>query len=354
MEKRLNKARFYLKGLDAVLFTDRLNIAYLCGFVGEDASLLITVRGAALFVDSRYTIQARDEAGGVEVYEVFTRWDTIFDYINEHGIKTLGIESNVMDVDTFIMLKNMFRGVEITPIGGQLKYLRIIKDSDEIAFLKNSAKVSEEAIQKVLEKGIIGRRERDVAFDIEWEMGRLGASSVAFEVIVASGPRSAMPHGVASDKVIAPNEAVVIDFGCIYKGYCSDQTITTLTGDAGDSFADVYNCVRDAQSRAVEGIKSGIAAGDVDAIARGFIKDHGFGEYFGHGLGHGVGMEVHEAPALHQRSVDILDEGMVFTIEPGIYIPGKFGVRIEDTFVITDNSCQRITNLDKSIIRKIN
>ncbi|MCD6570405.1 MAG: aminopeptidase P family protein [Deltaproteobacteria bacterium] len=353
MGKRLDRAKGYLKGLDAIMFTNRLNIAYVCGFAGEDATLVITEKDAALFVDSRYTIQARDEARGVDVYEVSDRWDAIFGHINKNGIKTLGIESNVMDVDTFIMIKDKFRGVEITPIGRQLKYLRILKDNDEVNLLKHSALISENALQRVLERGITGRKEKDVAFDIELEMRGEGATSVAFEVIVASGPRSAMPHGVASDRIIGANEAVVIDFGCVYKGYCSDQTITVLTGEADDAFIDVYNCVRDAQFKAIKGVSAGIEARDVDAMARNFIDEHGFGRYFGHGLGHGVGMEVHEAPVLHRDSEDILDIGMVFTIEPGIYIPGKFGVRIEDTFVITNNSCQRITNLDKSIIKRI-
>jgi Xaa-Pro aminopeptidase len=355
MEQRLNKARTFLKGLDAILFSGKRNITYLCGFSGDDANLLVTKNDAVLFLDSRFTIQANNESQDVKIIEVSQRWADVLEYIEGHEIKCFGLESNMVDVDTFITMKDKLKGVEITPIGRQLKSLRSVKGKDEIEIIQHSSLIAEKALYSVLENGIIGKKEKDIAFAIEWEMKRLGASAVAFDIIVASGPRSAMPHGVASDKVICVDEVVVIDFGCIYKGYCSDQTVTIATGNIKDKFADIYNCAYNAQAKAIRSIRPGIEAKTVDEIARSYIDEHGFGKYFGHSLGHGMGMEVHEAPTIGQRSEDILEEGMVFTIEPGIYIPDKFGVRIEDTFVISNNACQRITNLvnDKKTIKKV-
>jgi Xaa-Pro aminopeptidase len=181
-----------------------------------------------------------------------------------------------------------------------------------------------------------------------------GASAASFELIIASGPRSAMPHGAASNKVIAGNESVIIDFGCIFKGYCSDQTVTVTTGNVGPGYQDAYKRVHEAQERAIKALASGVKASDVDRIARGYLSDHELGAYFGHGLGHGVGMEIHEAPTVSHLSEDVLKEGMVITIEPGVYLPDRFGIRLEDMVLLTDNSCKRITNLDKGIIRNIN
>ena len=184
-------------------------------------------------------------------------------------------------------------------------------------------------------------------------MRALGASGPSFETIVASGPRSAMPHGAASEKVIQADEPVVIDYGCIYKGYCSDQTLTVCTGNLGGEFEAAYRCVLEAQKRGIGALAPGKKTAEVDAGAREYLDQNGYGRYFGHSLGHGVGMEVHEMPTLSTVSKDTLEDGMVVTIEPGVYLPGKFGIRLEDVFVITDSSCMRITNIDKEAITVI-
>ena len=352
MEKRLSRARQFLKGLDAILISSRPSVTYLSGYTGSDAILLYTDEKTFLFVDSRNTLQATQESSA-EVREIVKRWEEIYLILQEEGVKLLGIESNVIDFDSFMQMKDLFKGIEITPLGKQLKYLRTFKDETEVNLLKTAAHISEEALESVLQKGLIGRRERDVALDLEWEMRTRGASASSFELIVAAGPRSAMPHGTASGRMIGPDEAVVIDFGCVYEGYCSDQTITVTTGTVGAGFEDAYHHVWEAQEKGIKTLASGVKASSVDKIARDHLDSIGLAVFFGHSLGHGVGMEVHEAPSVSSLSEDVLEEGMVITIEPGVYIPGKYGIRLEDMVLITDNSCKRLTNLDKGIIRLI-
>jgi Xaa-Pro aminopeptidase len=352
MEKRLTRARQYLKGLDAILISSRPSVTYLSGYSGSDAVLLFTDAKAFLFVDSRNTLQAREESHA-EVHEIVKRWEEILPILQAEGIASLGIESNVIDLDSFMQMKDIFKGIEITPLGKQLKHLRVFKDVKEVRSIKRAARISEEALEAVLAKGLIGRREREVALSLEWEMRTMGASAASFETIVASGERSAMPHGAASDKVIKPEEAVVIDFGCIFDGYCSDQTVTVTTGKLNHSFEDAYMRVYEAHERSIKAIASGVKASSIDKIARDHLETNGLASFFGHGLGHGVGLEVHESPTISYLSEDVLEEGMVVTIEPGVYIPGKYGIRLEDMVLITDNSCMRLTNLDKGIIRTI-
>jgi Xaa-Pro aminopeptidase len=353
MEKRLNnRARQFLKGLDAILISSRPSVTYLSGYTGSDAILLYTDEKSHLFVDSRNTLQATQESR-VQVHEIVKRWEGIFPVLQEEGVKLLGIESNIIDFDSFMQMRDVFKGIEMTPLGKQLRYLRVFKDESEVALLKKAAQISEEALEAVLKKGLIGRRENEVSLDLEWGMRTRGASASSFELIVAAGPRSAMPHGAASDRVIRPDEAVVIDFGCVYGGYCSDQTVTVTTGNVGSDFEGVYRHVQEAQEKAIKALASGVKATSIDKIARDHLDAKGFSAFFGHGLGHGVGMEVHEAPTVSYLSEDVLEEGMVVTIEPGVYLPGKYGIRLEDMVLITDNSCQRLTNLDKGIIRLI-
>jgi Xaa-Pro aminopeptidase len=352
MERRLSRVRHYLKGLDAILLLSRPSITYLSGYSGSDAVYIFTEYKDFLFVDSRNTLQARQETQA-QVHEITRRWEGIYTILQQEGVKTLGVESNILDVDSFIKMKDLYKGIEMTPLGGQLKTLRAIKDAEEIDIISEAARISEKALQSVLAKGIIGRREQDVALDLEWEMKTRGASASSFELLIASGPRSAMPHGTASGKVIGKNEVVIIDFGCVYMGYCSDQTITVTTGNIEGDFQESYGRVKEAQALSIKALTSGVKASDIDRIARDYLNTHGLGAFFGHGLGHGVGMEVHEVPSVSPLSEDMLEEGMVITIEPGVYMPGRFGIRLEDMALITDNSCKLLTNLDKETIRNI-
>jgi len=322
------------------------------GYTGSDALLLFTSEEAALFVDSRNTTQARQETP-LSVHEITRKWEDLAGHLTEKGIKTLGIESNSLDVDSFLVMNELFTGIEMTPLGKQLLYLRAKKEEQEIGRLLKAAEVARLSLLTVLDKGLVGKRERDVALDLEWHMRLRGAQAPSFELIVASGWRSALPHGVASEKVIESGEPVVIDFGCVLDGYCSDETVTVFTGEPDPEFIRMYDHVRAAQEEALNGIVSGLKTKDLDNLARTYLATHGLAEYFGHGLGHGVGMEVHEMPSVSSLSNDVLDEGMVITIEPGVYLPGRFGIRLEDTVLVRDSSCKRITNIDKGIIRVI-
>jgi len=350
MDRRRERARSFLKGLDAILLVSRHNITHISGYTGTDAAYLYTQDRAYLFVDSRNTLQARGETGD-EVVQVRSMWEDMRGVFEREGIGTLGIESNVLTVDSFMRLKDLYRGVEMTPLGAQLRYLRAVKDARELAAIRKAVSISEQALEAVLSKGLEGRSEAEVAFDLEWEMRSRGASAVSFELIVASGPRSAMPHGTASPRVIGPDEAVIIDFGCTCDGYCSDQTVTVLTGRPPDGFEEAYRAVHEAQVRAIKAAGPGVRASDLDRIARDHLASRGFDAFFGHGLGHGVGMEVHEAPTVSGPSEDILEEGMVITVEPGVYFDTRFGIRLEDMVVITDNSCKSLTNIDKGVVR---
>ncbi len=352
MERRLSRARQYLKGLDAILLLSRPSITYLSGYTGSDAVYLYTEEKEFLFVDSRNTLQASQETLA-SVHEISRRWEGIYAVLQEEGVKTLGIESNILDVDSFIKMKSLYKGIEMTPLGSQLRTLRAVKDQAEIQCIQEAATISEEALMRVLSRGLIGRKEIEVALELEWEMRTHGASATSFDLLIASGERSAMPHGSASSRVIGKNEVVIIDFGCIYKGYCSDETLTVTTGDVPGDFQEIYRKVKEAQELAIKALAPGIRALDVDRMARDSLSSHGLGAFFGHGLGHGVGMEVHESPSVSAMSDDFLQEGMVITIEPGVYMPGRFGIRLEDMALITDNSCKILTNLDKESIRNI-
>lgn len=355
MKRRVENARQMFKGLDGILFCSDANVQWLSGYSGTEAVLVLGTDEVRLFVDSRNTTQARAEcAEYVEVQEIKNLWEEVYPRVQSLGISCLGVESNVMDVDTYMKIKNLFKDeVELTPLGAQLAHLRSVKDETELECMRHAAAVASAAVDRVLEAGIVGRSEREVALDMEWAMRTAGASGVSFDFIVAAGERGAMPHGLASERVIGRDEAVVLDFGCIVDGYCSDETITVFTGNPDEEFFAAYHHVFTAQQLAVEALCAGKRAVEVDRVARGYLERQGLGRWFGHGLGHGVGRLVHETPTLSPRSEDILQAGMVVTVEPGVYLPGRFGIRTEDTFVITDNSCQRITNLDKDSIRII-
>jgi len=355
MLERLNVARGFLRGLDGIVFCERLNLRYLSGFTGTEAILLVTADDAVMFTDSRYTLQAREQLdASIRVIEVRDRWREVYAELQKLEVSMLGVESDSMDFDTYLKLKNLFKGIQLTPLGSQLKQLRQIKDEREIASMRRAARVAEDALESVLAEGLIGKSEAAVALALEFAMRKAGASAASFDIIVASGPRSAMPHGVATERLIGPNEPVIIDWGCILDGYASDETVTVFTGEPDDDFAKAYELVHAAQQRAIAGLKPGVSAKAVDALARGYLKQAGLSEYFGHGLGHGVGLNVHEAPSISPLSEDRLSAGMVVTIEPGVYLPGRFGIRTEDTLVVTDSACQPITNLAKTAIRKTN
>lgn len=337
--------------LTALLFTDLKNIRFLCGFTGTEGALLISPEHAWFLCDSRYTAQAAEEVQGAEVKECgAVRIETIAALAAEFSLDRIGFEAAHTTVTSFRRLSEKLSGIELVEVGAALDEIRIRKDSDEILLLSAVATLSSLSLEAILGDIRPGARELDIAMALELEMRRRGADGKAFDFIVASGERGAMPHGVASSRIIQHGELITIDFGALKDGYHSDETVTVACGNPGLRGEEIHCIVREAHDRAIRAVRPGISCKDLDEVARGYIREKGYGDYFGHGLGHGVGLEIHEMPTLSPRSSAVLDEGMVITIEPGIYIPGFGGVRIEDTVVVTAGGCNVITTLDKQLL----
>jgi Xaa-Pro aminopeptidase len=337
--------------LKAVLFTDLRNIRYLCGFSGSEGALLISQDNAWFLCDSRYTVQAAQEIRSAEIRECGAiRIETVAALANEFGLDRIGFEAAHTNVSAFRRMSEKLSGVELVELGPNLDEIRICKDEAEIELLTSVATLSSQALAAVLGNIKPGVREVDIAVALELEMLRRGADGKAFDFIVASGERGAMPHGRASDKIIQSGELVTIDFGAIKDGYHSDETVTIACGKPEIRAQEIHAIVRTAHDLAIEAVRPGISCKDLDEVARSYIRNKGYGEYFGHGLGHGVGLEIHEMPTLSPRGTAVLEEGMVITVEPGIYIPGFGGVRIEDTVVVTGDGCRALTSADKQLL----
>lgn len=333
--------------VDAMLVTKLENVRYLSGFTGSEGTLLVGTRMAHFFTDSRYTIQAKEEVDGATVNIFTSKMESIKKVLGRTKIKRLGIEGDTMTVNLKAALGKALKDIKLVPLGGQIDELRIAKSPAEITALKNVIALSEKAIKRVIKKLKPGVVEVDFARNLEVEMIRLGAEGLAFGTIVASGYRGALPHGAASEKVIKSGELVVIDYGAKLDGYFSDQTITVPMGKVSAKAKKIYQVVYDAQRAAIDAARPGITGVELDLVARKIIQDAGYGKLFGHGLGHGVGLEIHELPRASRLYPKPLDVGHVVTIEPGIYVEGELGVRLEDMILITEDGCEVLTSLDK-------
>lgn len=350
---RLEKLRSQLiyRNIDAALISNDYNRNYLTGFTGDESYILVTNSKAYFITDSRYTEQAQKEVNG---YTVLEYKGSIYEFINnlliENNISKLGIEEEHTTLKTYNLYKKNFDKIEIVYLGDIISSLRLIKDSSEIQLIEKAAEIADKAFSHILSFIKDGVSEIDIAIELELYMKKLGASSLSFTSIVASGERSSLPHGVASEKKIKTGDFVTLDFGCVYKGYCSDMTRTVVVGKATDQQKQIYNLVLKANEEALKNIKPGIKCCELDDIARDIIVKGGYGDKFGHGLGHGVGREIHEAPRVSPRSDEMLQSGMIITDEPGIYIEGFGGVRIEDLVVVTDNGHKVLSKSTKSLI----
>lgn len=339
------------KNLDAILITNPFNRRYITGFTGTAGAAIVTKNNERIFItDFRYIEQATEQA---EAFTIIKHKQAIEieiqNQIEKLNIKSLGFEKNDVSYATFETYKMAFKA-DLVPVSGMIEQLRLIKSNDELAILKSAAEIADATythIQSYIKPGV---REIDVANELEFFMRKQGATSSSFDIIVASGYRSALPHGVASNKEIQTGELVTLDFGALYKGYCSDTTRTLALGEISEALTEIYETVLEAQKRGVAGIKPGMTGQQADALTRDYISDQGFGEYFGHSTGHGLGMEVHEGPAVSPKSDKVLRPGMVVTVEPGIYIPNIGGCRIEDDIVITETGNERLTVSTKELI----
>jgi Xaa-Pro aminopeptidase len=340
------------EGLDAVLVTALPNVRYLTGYSGTNGLALIgggrdQIR--EFVTDFRYVEQAAEE-----VDPAFARHRAAQDLLElvpellERG--RLGFEADHMSVATHHRLGELCGdAIELVKTSGFVERLRRVKSTAEVAAIRAATELADEALEAVLADGLAGRTEREVALALESAMRERGAQRPSFETIIAAGPHGALPHAQPRDVAIEPGQLVVIDWGAELDGYCSDCTRTVATGEISETAQEVYALVRSAQLAGLEAVRAGSTGVEVDAVPRGVITDGGHGDHFGHGLGHGVGIEVHEAPRLSFRSEDTLEVGNVVTVEPGVYLPGEVGVRIEDLVVVTGGGCEILTSLSKEL-----
>jgi len=356
MSDRLARCRRLLAelGLDAVLITRPSDVRYLSGFRGADTALLIGEELAHIVTDARYWEQVREEVTGFELSEA-TAGDLVADALAAGvtllgATMRLGFQGGDLSYASYRGLRRAHAG-RLRDVGARVTRLRMVKDDAELEIMRRAAKVTDDALAAVVADGLCGRRECDVAWQLQAELHRLGAEGEAFTTIVAAGGHAAHAHAIPGERVIAPGELVIIDTGARVDGYCSDITRTYAAGaEPGTDLRRVYDVVLAAQLAGTAAVRAGAGGqADVDEAARRVITEAGYGERFGHGTGHGVGLEIHESPRLGRLHGDPLAAGMVVTVEPGVYVEGLAGVRIEDTVVVTDGGCEILTRYPKEL-----
>ncbi|MBB6730541.1 M24 family metallopeptidase [Cohnella zeiphila] len=345
------RAAIQAAGGDAILVTNAVNRRYLTGFTGTSGVVLISSDEAVLLTDFRYREQAPRQAAGFAVVEHGTDVHAdVAGLLRKWGVSKLLFEEKDVSYAAYAAMKEKFAPSELLVSGGAIEKIRMIKDESELAIMQEAADVADRAFTHIL--GFIkpGVTEAEVALELEFFMRKNGAASTSFDTIVASGERSSLPHGVASDRVVGRDEFVTLDYGAYYKGYCSDITRTVVVGRPSDKHREIYGIVLEAQLHALEQLRPGLTGREGDALTRDIITRYGYGDCFGHGTGHGLGMEIHEAPRLSRMEETILTPGMTVTVEPGIYLPGFGGVRIEDDVVMTDDGIKILTHSPKELI----
>ena len=350
-KKRINRALQILKQekVDAFLLTDLINIRYLSGFKGSEASAMITPEALFLLVDSRYTAQAKIEAPLFRVSKILKRTEDTIKLIKRLKLKKVGFDAMAISYADFQELEKGLLGCTLVPAGEKIRTLRIKKEKEEVKIIRQAITISTQGLHEMKKQIKPGVIEKEVAKAYEVAVKEMGADKLSFETQVASGKRSAMPHGVASNKKIGKRELVVLDFGIQYQDYNSDETCTLVTGKPTLKQKEIFSIVKTAHDRAIDYIKPGVSSRKVDEKARGYIAKRGFERYFGHATGHGVGLLLHEEPHISPLKNEILEEGMIFSIEPGIYLPNWGGVRIEDIVMVTKNGCEVLTLVPKKL-----
>ncbi len=349
---RISKIRATLGELGADVFyiTHIPNIRYLTGFSGSSAFVLITKDKNYFITDFRYKKQSAEQVKGFEICVNYQATDEIKKIFESNGIKTAAFESTHVTVSQLDKLNETFPAVSFIPASEKIEYLTMVKTDDEVAKLKRAIEITDKTFEKILSIIKPGMSERDVSAEITYWHKKFGADKDSFDPIVASGWRGALPHGVATDKIIEKGEMVTLDFGCVSNGFCSDLTRTISMGEPKDELKNIYNIVSQAQLKAIDACKSGAATKEIDLVARDYIGSFGYADNFGHGLGHGLGIEVHEIPSVSQRMDLKLAEGTVVTIEPGIYVEGLGGVRIEDDVLIKNGGCEVLNKAPKNLL----
>lgn len=357
MQERIERLRAAFKDadIDGLLVTGATNRRYMTGFTGSAGMALITREEALFLTDFRYVEQAKAQAPDYTLVRYDDPYATLHQRLARYAGRRIGFESHHVTVEQLENLKNPPDGqpaaVEWVPVKGLVEELRGRKSQEELELIQAAVDVADRAFSYILDHLRPGATEKEIAWKLEVFMREQGAEALAFPSIVASGPNGALPHARPTDKPLAAGEFVTLDFGCVWKGYCSDMTRTVFIGRPTDEDRVLYELVLRPQQAGVEAVRPGVVAKDVDATARNIIAEAGYGDFFGHGLGHGIGLDVHEEiPRFSTRGGVVLEPGMVGSIEPGVYLPGRGGIRIEDLVVVTEDGCRILTKSTKELI----
>jgi Xaa-Pro aminopeptidase len=359
-KRRHNELRKLLASsrVDGLLVSHLPNVRYLCGFAGSAGLLLVEEAGSTFFTDVRYGTQGREEVKGAKVIIARTALlDALGEWIGVRRKRsrakgwTIGIEPGHLTVaEKERLVDSLPSGTRLRNAPGLVEKMRMLKDEDELKLIREAVRLGATLFDRALKVLRPGIKESELAAEMEYAARRAGAEEMSFPTIIASGVRSALPHGRATAQSIAPGGFVVCDFGVILAGYCSDQTRTVWVGAAPEEARHAYESVREAQEAAIAAVRPGISAGEVDAAARKVLRKAGLGRYFTHSTGHGVGLEIHEAPRIAAGQKEVLKPGMVITIEPGVYFPGKWGVRVEDMVAVSEDGYEVLTPTSKDFL----
>ncbi|MCS1350758.1 Xaa-Pro peptidase family protein [Mechercharimyces sp. CAU 1602] len=353
MERRIARLRHLMdeRGIEAMLISHPIHRQYISGFTGSAGLVFISSEVQLLLTDFRYVSQAKEEAPQMTLVEMERQaYHTVSEQCDQFGIKTLHFEQDHLTYRQATELKAALKSTTLHPANQVVEKLREIKEETELKVMRQAAKIADDAYAQIIKEVRPGKTEREIALRLEFMMREMGATSSSFDMIVASGVRSAMPHGVATDKVMENGDMVTIDFGALYQGYCSDMTRTFMLGEPSEKQNEIYHIVLEAQQKALEAIAPGVKACEIDKVARDVITARGYGDAFGHSTGHGLGMEVHESPGISARTITELQPGMVITVEPGIYLPDVAGVRIEDDVIVTETGYELLTHTPKELV----
>lgn len=337
-------------GAQALLVTDLLNVRYLANFTGSAGAVLVTPNNQYFITDFRYTTQAAQQAKGftIQIHQQGI-YQEVADLLEKENIQTVAIEGDNLTANTYLAIKQLF-SAEIVETSLLVENVRAIKTQYEIALIQKACEITDNAFSHILTFIKPGITELEVALELERFCKAQGSSGMSFDTIVASGVRSSMPHGVASEKIIEDGDMITLDFGCFYQGYTSDMTRTIALGSVHPKLEEIYHIVLEAHNRVNQAAKAGVSGKYLDDIARDYITEKGYGEAFGHSTGHGIGLDVHEQPGINKRNLEPLQENMVITNEPGIYIEGLGGVRIEDDLVIQTDGAYSLNKSPKELI----
>ena len=353
---RINSLRRFLtRHNEVALITNEVNIGYFTGFFHSEGNLLVTSESVFLLVDFRYFEAAQNKAQGCKVICFQKLSESILELLTSESVNCVHSEANHMTVNRFDFYKkkrseNKIDLIADGKLDSHIGSIRIIKDKSELEKISEAQRIAENAYLEMLNFLKPGVSERKLAARLEYEMKLRGAEDVSFDLITITGKKTSLPHGVPSDDAVKEGDFFTCDFGAVYEGYHSDTTRTVAVGFATDEMKSVYDIVLRAQTETLKVIRPGIKCSEVDKTARDIIKNEGYGEYFGHSTGHGVGLDIHELPFVSSRSDTLLKEGMVITDEPGIYLPNRFGVRIEDMVCVTENGCHNFVSLPKELL----